>query len=69
MEVAAAEKHRLEEKQRAARKIKEQMQVIHKPKWFTECEDEISGEKTYKFNDKYWDKRKKMDYADFPDLF
>jgi len=37
--------------------------------YFDEVEDEIGGEKTYKYNGIYWDKRKKLDYADCPDLF
>ena len=71
LDIAAKEKHRLEEKQRAARKIREEMQIPYKPLWFTEQEEEIEGggTKAYIFKGTYWDKRKKQDYSEFPDLY
>jgi len=42
---------------------------MYKPAYFTEIEDEICGEKAYKFNNNYWDKRKNNDWQDSPDLF
>ncbi len=66
---AAEEKQRLEEKQRAVRKRREEMQIPYKPMYFKEVEDEHSGEKAYIYLGNYWEKRKKLDYADLPDLF
>jgi hypothetical protein len=68
-DTAANEKHRLEQKQRAARKIKEENQIPYKPLWFVECDDEIGDEKTYKFGGKYWEHRKRLDWSECPDLF
>lgn len=69
IEEAAAEKHRLEEKQRAIRKQREAQGLHHKPLYFVEYQDEHCGEKSYKFNDVYWEKRRKNDWRDSPDLF
>lgn len=66
---AAAEKHRLEEKQRSVRKYREKNQIAYKPFYFDEVEDEITGHKTYKFKHTYWEKRKKNDWKDSQDLF
>jgi hypothetical protein len=41
------------------RKMKEEMGIAHKPMFFIECEDEIGGEKTYKFTGEYWERRKR----------
>ena len=42
---------------------------IHKPMYFKECDDEFCGEKAYVYLGNYWEKRKKLDYRDCPDLF
>lgn len=69
IDLASKEKHRLEEKQRATRKIREEMQIPYKPMFFEETEDEISGEKTYIFTGEYWERRKKLDYRGMLDLY
>lgn len=69
LDLAAAEKHRLEEKQRAMRKQRESMEIHHNPAYFVEYHDEHSGEKSYKFNNTYWEKRKKNDWHDSLDLY
>ncbi len=66
---ASQEKQRLEEKQRRIRKEKEHAGVEHKPRYFDQTLDPHSGEQLYVFNNKYWELRQKMDYADMPDLF
>jgi oxysterol-binding protein 1 len=66
---AAAEKHRLEEKQRAVRKQREKTNDEYRCKYFEQVLDSISGEMMYKYNGRYWDKRRKMDYGDMPDLY
>ena len=69
MDLAAAEKHRLEEKQRAVRKHREARGEHHKPLFFIEYQDEQCGEKAYKFNNIYWERRKKLDWSICPDPF
>ena len=66
---ASLEKHRLEEKQRAVRKQREKEHFEYKCKYFEQVTDEFSNETMYKFNGTYWEKRKKMDYADLPDIY
>jgi hypothetical protein len=69
IERAAEEKHRLEEKQRAKRKANEHMGIEHRPLYFKETIDSLTGEKMYVFTGNYWDIRKKMDYSNMPDLY
>lgn len=52
-----------------ARKQLEERNVHYVPYYFEEFTDEVSGEKSYKYNGKYWEKRINMDYKDCPDLF
>lgn len=66
---AADEKHRLEEKQRAVRKKREAAKIPYKPMFFKEVDDEYCDEKAYVYTGNYWEKRKNLDYADYPDLF
>ena len=65
---ASKEKHRLEEKQRAQRKEREVNQIEYKPKFFIESKGE-DGHKEFKFNNIYWEKRKKNEWKDALDLF
>jgi len=67
MDVAAQEKHRLEEKQRAARRLREEMGQEFKPLWWEESEE--NGEKAWLFNGKYFKQREKGDWSMCPDLF
>ena len=69
LKVAAAEKHRLEEKQRAARKKREKAKLKWKPFYFEEKVDEESKLKYYEFNGKYWEDREKHEWSHLPDLF
>jgi len=66
---ATSEKHRLEEKQRAARKEREKLGVEHVAVYFEEYEDDFTGEKAYKFNGEYWKDRDKQDWSKLQDLF
>ncbi len=55
--LAASEKHRLEEKQRAVRKYMEQNKLNHKTKYFEEWLNPDDPETTYyKYNDLYFEK-------------
>ena len=66
-ELAASEKHRLEEKQRAARKL---LEGEYTPKYFSEEKDK-TGESIYKLNVDYWAIRKSGNWekVGVPDLF
>lgn len=67
--LAATEKFRLEEKQRAARKIQEQKKIEYKPAYFTRVTDPITKEDTYLFNGLYWKDREATDWRRLPDIF
>ncbi|XP_006818987.1 oxysterol-binding protein-related protein 1-like [Saccoglossus kowalevskii] len=62
---ASSEKHRLEEKQRAARKIRHKNKETWVPKWFTQGVSPETGSTDWIYNGKYWDK----DYSTCPDIF
>lgn len=71
-DLAASEKNRLEENQRARRRVRENLPVDHPdknfiPKWFKQVKCEISGADYWKFNGNYWTQREKAgpdgDYA------
>ena len=66
---AAIEKERLENKQRNARKIDQKNGVIHKPIFFDETYDDITGELIYVYKGNYFDKRNSHDFSDLPNLF
>ncbi|KKA31206.1 hypothetical protein TD95_000809 [Thielaviopsis punctulata] len=56
---AASEKTRLEEAQRARRRVREQRGEEFKPAWFTKARCEISGEEYWKFSGEYWKRRER----------
>lgn len=58
-DLAATEKNRLEENQRARRRALEATADIHIPKWFKEDKCKVTGEKYWKFNGEYWTQREK----------
>jgi len=64
VDLAGTEKTRLEEKQRAARKKREQEGTEYKPRWF---EKNADGVWTYKGG--YWETRLKGEWTDIPDLY
>ena len=51
---AATEKNRVEEKQRAKRRAREQAGEEFTPRWFEQKRDEVTGEMYWKFNEEYW---------------
>merc|ERR1712000_22944 len=57
---AATEKNRLEESQRARRKVREQTGDEFVPRWFRKERCEITGEVYWKFNGEYWPYREKV---------
>lgn len=58
METAIKEKHRLEEAQRARRKVHEKAGTKQMPAYFEYERIGVSNEMGYIFNGKYWDDRK-----------
>ncbi|CAI4242196.1 BAP_1a_G0000800.mRNA.1.CDS.1 [Saccharomyces cerevisiae] len=66
---AAAEKHRVEVKQRAAKKEREQKGEEYRPKWFVQEEHPVTKSLYWKFNGEYWNKRKNHDFKDCADIF
>ena len=68
---AATDKNRVEEKQRSARREREQAGEEWKPKWFEQKRDAITGEKYWqvKKNGGYWEKRKAGDWSVCDDIF
>jgi hypothetical protein len=70
MKLATSEKHRLEEKQRAARKIRESEKLEYKCQYFDQYVDEfMPGAFAYKVNLKYWEDRKTGNWSHLADLF
>ena len=66
---AGEEKHRLEEKQRAAAKKMKKDGIIPQPLYFEETYDDITGELIYKYKGGYWEDRKNKKFDKFPDIF
>ncbi len=66
---AAAEKLRLEEKQRATRKEREKNKVKVKPIYFQETYDDVTGELVYLYKGGYFEDRKKKDFSKFYDIY
>jgi hypothetical protein len=56
-DLAAVEKNRVEEKQRATRRVREQMGQQFVPRWFEKSTCPITGEEFWKFNGEYWTER------------
>ena len=67
---AADDKHRLEEKQRAVRKKRDEAGETYAPKWFTRETHPITKQGYWKYSDKYWKLRrdKKLKEASY-DIF
>lgn len=68
-DVAADEKHRVEQKQRAVRKEREQSNQKYSPKWFVHTEHPITKKKYWQFTEEYWKARKEHDFEGVPDIF
>ncbi|GJN69260.1 oxysterol-binding protein [Purpureocillium lilacinum] len=58
-DLAATEKNRLEENQRARRREREARGEEFVPAWFSKTRCEVTGEEYWKFNGKYWEQREK----------
>ncbi|CAL9734693.1 oxysterol-binding protein homolog 1 [Monosporozyma servazzii] len=66
---AAAEKHRLEGKQRIVRKERDISKEKYQPKYFTMEKDPITQDRIWKFKGDYWNLRKQHKWEDSLDIF
>mmetsp|Transcript_13985 Transcript_13985/g.9863 ORF Transcript_13985/g.9863 Transcript_13985/m.9863 type:complete len:93 (+) Transcript_13985:1845-2123(+) len=70
MKLAAYEKDRLENKQRAVRKYKETNSLEHKQVYFNQWHNDRDGQTYFVYNNKYFENdRPKQDWTSVPDLF
>lgn len=60
-DLAATEKNRVEEKQRAKRREREARGEEFVPRWFEKRRDEVTGEEYWRFNGRYWRVRNQVD--------
>ncbi|XP_072354077.1 oxysterol-binding protein 2 isoform X1 [Scyliorhinus torazame] len=78
-EEANVEKQRLEEKQRAVRRLREAEAVTaeeedrehepYEPVWFEKKEDPFTGEEMYVYKGGYWECKETQDWKTCPDIF
>ncbi|CCE79857.1 Piso0_002949 [Millerozyma farinosa CBS 7064] len=68
-DLAFDEKHRVEEKQRAARKEREKHKVQYKPNWFVRKKHPITNDPYWEFRGDYWPKRRDNQLANSGDIF
>lgn len=66
---AADEKNRVEEKQRAARKEREEKGIKYQPKFFSKNVHPVTNDPYWKYNGQYWKKRAEHDLANTGDIF
>lgn len=66
---AASEKHRLEEKQRHARKAREHKKETWKPRWFVPELDADTGTTSHVYKGGYWTAKKDKNFENLPDIF
>ena len=70
MKTASEEKDRLEQKQRAVRKIREELNIEHKPLFFEKWDNPFDGQLYYVYNYKYFEhNRPVQDWKKCPDIF
>lgn len=69
VDAASDEKYRLEEKQRAARRLREARKEKWKPRWFDLYNDPDTHTTYYAYNGKYWDSKLRGDWSSSPDIF
>ncbi|EXJ83294.1 hypothetical protein A1O1_06913 [Capronia coronata CBS 617.96] len=68
-DLAATEKNRVEEKQRAARRQREAAGDEWRPKWFEKKKHPVTGEPYWEYNGQYWQKRLDHDWSVCDDIF
>lgn len=68
-DLASDEKHRVEEKQRAARKERDTKHLTYKPNWFIKLQHPVTGDHYWEFNEQYWKKRMNKELSGTGDIF
>jgi hypothetical protein len=68
-DLAAAEKNRVEEKQREARRQREMKGETYEPTFFTRDNHPITGEEFWKYKGSYWSDRKAGKLINYKDIF
>ncbi|KAL4972698.1 Oxysterol-binding protein-domain-containing protein [Aspergillus desertorum] len=68
-DLAAIEKHRVEEKQRAKRREREANGEEYKPKWFSKAKCPITGEEYWAHTGDYWGCRARQDWSKCEEIF
>ncbi|KAJ9661900.1 hypothetical protein H2198_001652 [Neophaeococcomyces mojaviensis] len=68
-DLAATEKNRVEEKQRAARRQREAAGEEWKPRFFEQTKHPVTGELYWEFNGDYWRRREGKDWSVSDDIF
>jgi len=66
---AATEKNRVEEKQRARRREREEKGEEFAPNWFVKDRCEVTGESYWRFNGRYWGAREQRDWKGVEEIF
>lgn len=66
---AADEKHRVEVKQRQARKYREEHKINYVPNWFIKKKHPVTGDLYWEYNGKYWPARKEHKLEGTGDIF
>ncbi|KAJ5427709.1 ATP12 ATPase F1F0-assembly protein [Penicillium cf. griseofulvum] len=67
--LAADEKHRVEEKQRAKRRDRDTNGDVYAPQWFVRDKCPVTGEEFWAHNGKYWESREAHDWSRSEDIF
>ncbi|GMG09306.1 unnamed protein product [[Candida] boidinii] len=66
---AAEEKNRVEEKQRAARRAREESGEPYVPEFFSKKVHPITGDEYWEFDHSYWKRRKNGELKNYKDIF
>ncbi len=66
---AATEKNRVEEKQRAKRREREEHGEEWTPRWFKKAKDEVTGEEFWRSTGEYWRCREKGEWTNVEEIF
>lgn len=70
LKLASSEKERLEQKQRAVRRMREELHIEHKPVFFEPWECPHDGQTYHVYNYKYFEHcRPQQDWKNCPDIF
>ncbi|KAL8733108.1 MAG: hypothetical protein Q9166_002300 [cf. Caloplaca sp. 2 TL-2023] len=72
-DLAATEKNRVEEKQRAKRRVREEQGEEWVPRWFKKAKDEVTGEEFWRCTREYWKLREEVgkggEWKDVEEIF